>query len=411
MLDNLPPSLLGQDGADRADGELLECFISQRNEAAFAALLRRHGPMVLGVCRRILRDEADAEDAFQATFLVLVRRAASIEPRGMVGNWLYGVAHRTALKAKARNCRRRAKEREAARPQPQALADDGGELRALLDQVLHALPDKYRAPIVLCDLEGKSIKEAARQLGCPQGTVGTRLARGRSLLARRLTRQGLTLSVAAVAAFLQDAAPAGVTASLMESTVKAAATAGPIPAEVAALREGVVRAMFRTRLRTATALVLGLGLFAVATSNVADHLLAGTPAATAEEPKTDQEKLQGSWVLVAGDMNGDPAPEGYIGNFRAVFKGNKLVFRTKDDKPIPRFSREWTFQLDPKAKPKAIDLQSGDHRAAGIYALEGETLKLCGAEAGGKRPTEFKGGPGLLFLTLKREPAPKGENK
>src|SRR5262249_13119480 len=171
------------------DGELLGCSLSRRDESAFESLVRRHGPMVLGVCRRTLRNEADAEDAFQATFLVLVRKAAGIRPRGMVGNWLYGVANTTALKAKAMRSKRRAKEAEAgARPKLQTPPEVWRHLEAVLDQELQALPDKYRAPIVLCDLEGKSLKEAARQLGAPAATVGTRLARGRARLGRQLAR-------------------------------------------------------------------------------------------------------------------------------------------------------------------------------------------------------------------------------
>src|SRR5262245_43627458 len=158
VLDNLRRCLLRQDEADLTDGELLEYFVIRRDEAAFEALLRRHGPMVLGVCRRVLRNETDAEDAFQATFLVLVRKAASIRPRGMVGNWLYGVAHSTALKARAMSTKRLVKEREAvARPKPEVTTEAWERLHALLDQGLKALPDKYRAAIVLCDLEGKTI--------------------------------------------------------------------------------------------------------------------------------------------------------------------------------------------------------------------------------------------------------------
>src|SRR4051812_44520533 len=160
-----------------SDGALVESFVTRRDEAAFEALLRRHGPMVLGVCRRVLGNEADAEDAFQATFLVLVRKAATIRPRGLVGNWLYGVARTTALKARAMRGRRVAREREAAaRPKAAAGGETAERLLALLDQGLKALPDKYRAAIVLCDLEGRSIKDAAQQLGCPPGTVGTRVA-------------------------------------------------------------------------------------------------------------------------------------------------------------------------------------------------------------------------------------------
>src|SRR5262245_34570240 len=134
------------DGAGLTDSELLEYYLTRRDEAAFESLLQRHGPMVLGVCRRILRNEADAHDAFQATFLVFVRKAASISPRAMVGNWLYGVAHKTALKAKAMNRQRRVKERQRGAPLQTALPEEvWQELQALLDEALSRLPDKYRS--------------------------------------------------------------------------------------------------------------------------------------------------------------------------------------------------------------------------------------------------------------------------
>jgi len=145
-------------------------LIHQKDSDAFATLVRLHGPMVLGVCRRILRNETDVEDAFQATFLVLIRKAASITPRNMVGNWLYGVACTTALKARAMNTKRTAKERQA-QPPPQKDHQSSEELQAILDQELQTLPAIYRTAIVLCDLEGKSIKQAAQQLGCPAGTL------------------------------------------------------------------------------------------------------------------------------------------------------------------------------------------------------------------------------------------------
>src|SRR5437868_1022083 len=148
------------------DGALLERFLAHRDEAAFEALVRRLGPMVLGVCRRVLVDRHDAEDAFQAAFLVLVRKATSIRPRERVGHWLYGVARRTALKAKALAARRRLKEREAGELRPrQAAAVEVEDWRPVLDEELSRLPDRYRAAVVLCDLEGKSRRDAARELG------------------------------------------------------------------------------------------------------------------------------------------------------------------------------------------------------------------------------------------------------
>ena len=221
--------------------------------------------MVLGVCRRVLGNAADAEDAFQATFLVLVRKAAAVVPRSQVGNWLYGVAVNTARKAKAMTRNRVIKERQAAeRPRPRETPDDWEQIQAQLDEQLSRLPDKYRVPIVLCDLEGKPLKEAAQQLGCPLGTVASRLSRGRSLLARRLKNSGVLLTSGALAASLTEcAASASVPGSLVHSTVKAATlfaagptAAGTISATVVALTEGVLRAMLMTRLKIIAALSL-----------------------------------------------------------------------------------------------------------------------------------------------------------
>jgi RNA polymerase sigma factor (sigma-70 family) len=183
-----------RDGAGMTDGQLLECFLSQRDDAAFECLVRRHGPMVLGVCRRVLHHVHDAEDAFQATFLVLARRAASLRDRELVGNWLHGTAYRAALEAKA--ARRRVKERQVrAMPDPETMDKaDWAELRLVLDHELNRLPEKYLAAILLCDLEGRTRKEAARQLGVPEGTLSGRLTTARRLLAKRLAGRGVTLS-------------------------------------------------------------------------------------------------------------------------------------------------------------------------------------------------------------------------
>jgi RNA polymerase sigma factor (sigma-70 family) len=301
VVKDLRHSLLRQDDPSVTDADLLEGFITRRDEAAFAALVRRHGPMVLGVCRRVLGNEADSEDAFQATFLVLVRKVASITPRGMVGNWLYGVANTTALKARAMRTKRLAKEREAAaRPKPEGPAQTWERLSALLDQELKALPDKYRAVIVLCDLEGKSLKEAARLIGCPLGTVGTRLARGRGLLSKRLARHGLMVPGGMVATAIgQIAAGAGMPPLLMCLTIKAAlsvaagqaAATGVISPKVAALTEGVLKAMFLTKLKIATAVLLAVVVAAAGAGGAAFPALAVQPQphVKAERPGTETE--------------------------------------------------------------------------------------------------------------------------
>jgi RNA polymerase sigma factor (sigma-70 family) len=250
LIQHVCRTVLLQDGAGLTDGQLLGCFVETRNEAAFTALVKRHGPMVWGVCNRLLNHH-DAEDAFQATLLVLARKAASIVPREMVGNWLYGVAHQTALQARRTATRRRARERQVTEmPDPVARQHDlPRDILHLLDQELSRLPDKYRGLLVLCDLEGKTRKEVARQLGCPEGTVAGRLARARAMLAKRLGQHGVVLSGGALAAIVsQGLVSAGVPNSVVSSTIKAAClvAAGEtvatslISAKVVALTEGVM---------------------------------------------------------------------------------------------------------------------------------------------------------------------------
>jgi RNA polymerase sigma factor (sigma-70 family) len=260
ILQYLRQAVLLRDAAGLTDGQLLQDYLSCRDGAALAALVRRHGPMVWGVCRRVLCNHHDAEDAFQATFLVLVRKAGSIASPELLGNWLYGVAYQTALNARATAARRRARERQVTEmPEPEVAAQElWPDLRPLLDRELSRLPDKYRVPIVLCDLEGKTRKEAAQQLGCAEGTVAGRLARARVMLAKRLARHGLVVSGGALAAVLsRNAASACVPPAVVSATIRAAtqfavgqtAAAGLISAKAAALTEGVLRAMFLNKLK------------------------------------------------------------------------------------------------------------------------------------------------------------------
>ena len=270
VVQRLRNTFLRQDETGLTDGQLLERFLEQRDQASITALVRRHGPMVWGVCRRILGDPHDADDAFQATFLVLVRKAGSVRQRDLVANWLYGVAQQTALRARVLRAKRRTRERQVAvMPETEApqLADTWPELQACLDAELSRLPDKYRSAIVLCDLEGRTRKEVARLFGVPEGTLAGRLTRGRALLAKRLARHGFALSGGTLAVVLtRGAASASVPASVMVSAIKAAslfaageaAARAGISARVAVLTEGVLKAMQFTKLKAA-ALVLLLG--------------------------------------------------------------------------------------------------------------------------------------------------------
>ncbi len=250
-----------QEGGQLSDAQLLERFVSRRDEAAFEVLVWRYGPLVLGVCRRLLRREQDAEDAFQATFLALVRKAATIGKGASVGSWLYKVAYRVALRARARSAKLSAsapltEEVPAPDTAPEALWRD---LRPILDEEVSRLPRKYREAVVLCYLEGKTNAEAARLLGCPRGTVVSRLASARERLRVRLARRGVTVS-AGLLASLMTARAAALPPALVNATLKTVLPAGLVAAEVAWLTEGVLRAMFLSKLITAVGvLALSLG--------------------------------------------------------------------------------------------------------------------------------------------------------
>jgi RNA polymerase sigma factor (sigma-70 family) len=317
VLRHLHRTALLREGADLTDGDLLGRFVDQQDAAAFEALVRRHGPMVLGVCRRLLHSHQDAEDAFQATFLVLVRRAAAVRPRALVANWLHGVAYRTALKARTLAARRGRRETQVTdMPEPPvSVAEPWDELRPILDQELSRLADKFRVPIVLCLLEGTSHKEAARQLGWPQGTLAGRLSRGRALLARRLARRGVVLSAGALALLLAEKpASAHMPPALVVSTVEAAsllaagkAATGLISAPVAALTEGVVRAMTLTRYKLPALGLVVVLLAGLGTGPLTRQVVAGKPAGDPPVPRADGRipqpppAIAGTVVQVAPD--------------------------------------------------------------------------------------------------------------
>jgi RNA polymerase sigma factor (sigma-70 family) len=281
-LRNVLDRLRGAARVQETDGQLLGRFVRSRDEVAFETLVRRHGPMVLGVCRRLLLTAEDAEDAFQATFLVLAKKAASVSPRERVGPWLHGVAYLAARKARAAATRLRAREKQVrVLPEPATVADGlWDDLAPLLDQEVARLPEKYRLPIVLCDLEGKSRAEAARLLGWPEGTVAGRLVRARALLAKRLTRLGLPLSAGVLTAVLAQNASACAPLTLVEQAARRTAS-GP----VLALAEGVLKAMLLTKWKLTAAFVLSVALMAGAGVLVAR----GFPVMPRDEPPVKQD--------------------------------------------------------------------------------------------------------------------------
>jgi RNA polymerase sigma factor (sigma-70 family) len=266
------------------DAQLLERFVTRRDEVAFEVLVRRHGPKVLGVCRRLLRQEQDAEDAFQATFLVLVRKAASIGRSQAVGPWLYRVAYRLALRAKVQADKRAARLNNHPDLATVVWPPDPlwGDLRAALDEEVNRLPAKYRAPFILCYLDGKTNAEAARELNCPKGTVLSRLAWARERLRIRLIRRGLTLSAGLLAAELgAKRATAVVPVTLAAATLKAArlvvmgqGVANAIPGPVILLTKGALQTM-----RLTQGMVLVVCVLAAGTAGLAGVLARQTTGA------------------------------------------------------------------------------------------------------------------------------------
>ena len=285
VLQHLRSAVLLREGAGMSDGQLLESFIGRRDQAVLGALVRRHGPMVWGVCRRVLAGHHDAEDAFQATFLVLVRKARSIAKPECLAPWLYGVAYRTALRARSIAAKRRFHERQAAESQHLEIDMDfiWRDLRPILDEEIHRLPHSYQAPLVLCYFAGKTKEETARILDLPVGTVSSRLARARERLRARLTRRGLALSAGLFAGTLSShALAASVSISLIEATTKAglALTLGQglagsfVSMKVISLTQEVVRSMLLSKLKfaavgLAAALAVGSGAGIVSYRTVA----------------------------------------------------------------------------------------------------------------------------------------------
>jgi RNA polymerase sigma factor (sigma-70 family) len=266
----------------RSDRELLDDFAGRRDEAAFAALVSRHGPMVLRVCRRVLGHEQDAEDAFQATFLALAQHTASIRQREVLASWLHGVAYRTAMNAKRSAARRQ--NREAGRQeQAPSVSPSWDDVQAVLEEEIHRLPEVYRSAFVLCVLEGRSVAQAAAELAVKEGTVGSRLARARQRLQRRLTARGIQLgallaATAVAESSLGAALPVGLARAVVRSGLLVAAgepAAGVIPPHVAALAAGVTRAMFPTKAKIATLVLLAAGLFAAGAGALTCQALAG----------------------------------------------------------------------------------------------------------------------------------------
>jgi RNA polymerase sigma factor (sigma-70 family) len=394
VIQHLRRMVLLRDGAGLTDEQLLEDYLSRRDEAALAALVRRHGPMVWGVCRRVLPNYHDAEDAFQATFLVLVRKAASIASRGLLANWLYGVAHQTALNARGMLARRKGRERQVAEMPEPAVAEQElwRDLQPLLDDELSRLPDKYRVVIVLCDLEGKTRKEVARQLAVPEGTVAGHLARARVMLARRLAQRGVALSGGALAAVVsQRVASAGVPPAVVSSTIKAAsrfaagpaAAAGVTSAQVAALTQGVLTTMLLTKLKATTAVLVIAGLLV---SGLLVAALSGAPQSALAQQPAGKERVQPA-------DKGAPAKTPALLQVRMTFEGHgtgiyALAF-SPDDKLLASGSDDGSIKIWNTTTGKEVKTLAAHQEVVSlVFSPDGKSLASTSHSFKGPDKTE-----------------------
>ncbi len=325
------------------DRQLLDHFAARHDEAAFAALVSRHGPMVLRVCRRVLHHEQDAEDAFQATFLVLARNNKSICKRDTVANWLYGVAYRTAMKAKRSAARRRNHEAEVPAVASQAESSPTwNDVQAVLDEEIQRLPACFRQAFVLCVLQGKSGPEAALELGCKEGTVKSRLNRARGELRQRLARRGIQLTALLAGLSIAERAgraalPAALARLTIQSGLLVAAgepAAGLIPSNVAALAAGVSRAMFLTKAKIATAVLLVLGLVLAGASVLTRQALAAPPEVA--KPQTNAKRPADVKPQATGEKAGTVDVRGKVLDPEGKpVTGAKLVFVYASTEKVP----------------------------------------------------------------------------
>ncbi|HVE43152.1 MAG TPA: sigma-70 family RNA polymerase sigma factor [Planctomycetota bacterium] len=271
------------------DRALLDRFVDERDEKAFSELVLRHGPLVMGVCRRVLGNATDAEDAFQATFIVLSKKAASIRRLDSISSWLHGVAVRISLKARSMAGNRRAHERRLAEMTPSLtpeVRETLPQLRPILDQELNELPSKYRDPLVLCYLEGKTNEGAAKSIGCPIGTMSRRLDKARELLRGRLVGRGVAVSGATLGLLLAEkaafaaAVPPALAASAAKVAVLAAAGEAAVSASVALLVKGALKSLVAAQMKVAAAALLSVGLLGSAAGVVTYRAL----TSEAEDP-------------------------------------------------------------------------------------------------------------------------------
>jgi RNA polymerase sigma factor (sigma-70 family) len=375
-----------------SDAELLECFVARRDEVAFEVLLRRHGPMVYAVCLRVLHHKQDAEDAFQATFLILAHKAGTVSPRSKLAGWLHGVAHKTALKALGRANHRSEVEKRVPVRSPEEMHGDSHatEVEAVLDQEIGGLPERYRLPIILCDLEGRLRVEVANMLHCSEGTLSSRLTRGRRMLADRLRRRGVGPTAGGIALVLTSRTNV-LAESLILQTVPVALSSlacsagegGAASPNVAQLATGVMKSMLIHKLRTAAAGVLGVATV-ISAALAASYESKAAPASTPAPVVTENAK----------DASESPTDIEV-----RLLRNRKILKELRCD--IDQFDKimDTLEEADQKARLKSAEVQAELRANGGNFGLQQRTeLRKKAQEEAAKEFKKHAEGP--LMSTL-----------
>jgi RNA polymerase sigma factor (sigma-70 family) len=398
--------------AESADERLLRDYVASRDGGAFAAIMQRHGRMVFGVCRRMLRREQDAEDAFQATFLVLMRKAPRVGKPKLLGNWLYGVAYRVAGKIRQANLKLRTREAPMVDlPAPETNDDVAlRELRGIVDDEVQRLPRRYRGPFVLFYLEGKTAEEVASAFGRPRGTILSQLARARERLRGRLACRNLALSAGVLATLLERMASsdAAVPARLLDRGMHvqgpaAAAASSGISAHAALVAQQVLSDLLRRRLLITGSLVLAV-LVAIWVGLLSHGAIAPRAALVTVDSRTDLDRLQGDWQVIAFERNGQSLPKDQWPFTRLLIREHTMLQEGRVH------DRKVSFWLHPEQEPKSMDMQTRAFHTQidsvfrdAHYTLDGDTLTISRPEEDeGAAAAAGKSGQNMVRYMAKR---------